>query len=75
MRVNASPYNPGTLPVVAVLQKAMPGLELSAAPPPTATHFLLYLSHDIFVGSAGALDGRSRSGQRIYGRGAEADAR
>ena len=53
VRVYASPHNPGTLPVVAVLQKAMPGLELSAAPPPTATHFLLYLSHDTFVGSAG----------------------
>jgi hypothetical protein len=53
VRVYASPHNPGTLPVVAVLQKAMQGLELSAAPPPTATHFLLYLSHDTFVGSAG----------------------
>jgi hypothetical protein len=53
VRVYASPHNPGTLPVVAVLQKAMQGLDLSAAPPPTATHFLLYLSHDTFVGSAG----------------------
>jgi hypothetical protein len=53
VRVYASPNNPGAREVAGVLQKAMAGLELSTAPPPTATHFLLYLSHDTFVGEAG----------------------
>jgi len=53
VRVYASPNNPGAREVAGVLQKAMAGLELSVAPPPTATHFLLYLSHDTFVGEAG----------------------
>ena len=53
MRVFASPNNPGAREVAAVLQQAMAGLELSAAPPPTANHFLLYLAHDTFVGEAG----------------------
>ena len=53
VRMYASPHNPGAPKVAEVLQKAMVGLELSTAPPPTATHFLLYLAHETFVGEAG----------------------
>ena len=53
VRVYVSPNNPGAREVAGVLQKAMGGLELSTEPPPTATHFLLYLAHETFVGKAG----------------------
>jgi len=53
VRVYASPNNPGAREAVKVFQGAMSGLELSASPPPTATHFLLYLAESTFVGEAG----------------------
>ena len=53
VRLYASPNNPGAREVVTALREAMAGLELSAAPPPTGTHFLLYLAHETFVGEAG----------------------
>ena len=53
VRVYASPNNPGAREVAGALQKAMAGLELSTEPPPTATHFLLYLAHETFVGEVG----------------------
>jgi len=53
VRVYASPNNPGAQEVAKVLQGAIAGIELSAAPPPVATHFLLYLSEETFVGEAG----------------------
>jgi hypothetical protein len=53
VRLYVSPDNPGSQKVAAVLKAAIAGLEITAAPPPTATHFLLYLSHDTFVGEAG----------------------
>ena len=55
VRMYASPNNPGAREVAEVLQKSMVGLELSTAPPPAATHFLLYLAHETFVGEAGGL--------------------
>ena len=53
VRLYVSANNPGAREVGEVLQQAMAGLELSTAPPPTATHFLLYLAHETFVGEAG----------------------
>ena len=53
VRIYASPNNPGAREVADVLKKAMAGLELSTEPPPAATHFLLYLAQDTFVGEAG----------------------
>lgn len=53
VRVYASQNNPGAREAVKVFQSAMAGLELSASPPPTATHFLLYLAESTFVGEAG----------------------
>jgi hypothetical protein len=53
VRLYVSANNPGAREVGEVLQKAMEGLELSADAPPAATHFLLYLAHETFVGEAG----------------------
>ena len=44
--------NPGAREVVEVFQKWM-AVEVCFAPPPMATHFLLYLAHETFVGEAG----------------------
>jgi len=49
----ASPSNPGASMAAAVIVGAMEGLTLSATPPPAATHFLLYLAHETWVGEAG----------------------
>ena len=55
VRVYISPNNPGASEAATEIQKrsAGAGLELSAAPPPSATHFLLYLAHETWVGEAG----------------------
>ena len=49
----ASPSNPGASKAAEVIVSAIEGLSLSAKPPPEATHFLLYLSHETWVGEAG----------------------
>ena len=49
----ASPSNPGASMAAEVIVGAMEGLSLSATPPPAATHFLLYLAHETWVGEAG----------------------
>ena len=53
VRLYSSPNNPGASQVATVIQEAMADLELSTAPPPMASHFLLYLSDGTFVGEAG----------------------
>ena len=53
VRIYASPNNPGARGVAEALQKEITGLALSASLPPAATHFLLYLAHETFVGEAG----------------------
>ena len=53
VRIYASPNNPGAAEVAKVIQEAIMGLELSSAPPSMASHFLLYLAHETFVGNAG----------------------
>jgi hypothetical protein len=53
VRIYVSPENPGACEVAQVLQKEIMGLTLTASRPPTATHFLLYLAHETFVGEAG----------------------
>ena len=52
VRIYASANNPGAREVVEVFQKRM-AVEVCFAPPPMATHFLLYLAHETFVGEAG----------------------
>ena len=49
----ASPSNPGAIVAAEVIVSAMDGLSLSVKPPPEATHFLLYLAHETWVGEAG----------------------
>jgi hypothetical protein len=53
VRLYASFNNPGAIKVAEVLREAMAGLELSRVPPPGATHFLLYLTRETFVGEDG----------------------
>ena len=53
VRIYASANNPGALEVVETIQRAMAGLELSAEPPPNATHFVLYLARETFQREAG----------------------
>jgi hypothetical protein len=52
-RMYASPNNPGANKAATVIQRGMVGLELSSSPPPSASHFLLYLAHQTWVGEAG----------------------
>ena len=53
VRLYVSPNNPGAEKVVTDIQGAMADLEFSTTPTPEATHFLLYLAHETFVGEAG----------------------
>ncbi len=53
VQLYTSTNNPGAREVADILHKAMAGLELATAAPPEATHFLLYLSSETFVGEAG----------------------
>jgi len=49
----SSSSNPGASMAAEVIVSAIEGLGLSAKPPPEATHFLLYLAHETWVGEAG----------------------
>ena len=58
-RLYVSPNNPGAAKVAKLISRTMPGLELCDKPPragtsgETATHFLLYLAHETWVGEPG----------------------